>query len=57
MHRRDCELIAKTIKRCRNYFPSAEQFNASVDEFCKALKGENASFNSEKFIEYINKGR
>lgn len=54
MHRRDYELIAKTIKNLKNFI-SPETQEIIISAFCKSLKAENHSFNEEKFREEVGK--
>ena len=54
MHRKEYILIAKVIKEL-NFIESLREIIISA--FCSALKEENASFNEQKFRDYISKGK
>lgn len=58
MHRRDCVLIAKTIREILKELVSGDMTtkNIIISAFYKSLKTENSSFNEQKFRDYIQKG-
>lgn len=67
MHRRYYILIAKVLRRCKNYAKTDVDIDGNEDtgtitvnkvisEFCQDLKAEVSSFNKTKFRDYIEKG-